>query len=257
LVDDWLADRGGRLMAGKPHPWGCTCRTHVDRPWNRPEHWTQAEANYLADRFGQYSDDAIARRLGRTVVGVRLKAKRLGLHKRQQGLSARDVARIFGIDETTVSKAWVPRGLIKSSRPFYQGPNRIHLIQPERVERFIRQHPEWIDVEKMPPSPYRDLAARDPWISLPEAHRLTGRNTHAIANLIASGAIRGRRRGAHWYMPLADVGLIRPLSTPDAIEESWFRRETVLEMRRARRKGVAVRGRDRGTALPLLIGKVP
>lgn len=181
------------------------------------------------------------RRFGRTVVGIRIKAKRLGLHKRSAAFTGRDVAQIFGIDAGTVGKVWVRRGLIASVRPFRQGPYDIHLIDPLAVERFIVEHPEHFDVDKMPDSPYRDLAAREPWISLPEAHRRTGRDRHAISLLIRAGTIRGRRRGTHWYMPAADLPHVPPLRSADAIDESWFRRQSVLEVRRNRRKGTTSR----------------
>lgn len=220
----------------KQHPFGCTCKTHVDRPWRRSEHWTRADVEYLERWFGLVSDAHLSKRLGRSIVGIRLKAKRLGLHKRSQAFTGQDVAELFGIDCGTIGKTWVRRGLIHSMRPFHQGPHRIHLIDPRAVERFIVDHPEYVDVEKMPESPYRDLAARDPWISLPEVHRQTGRNPHKVAQMIAAGVIRGRRRGSHWFIPAADVALIRPLRTTDAIAESVFRRESILEVRRNRRK---------------------
>jgi hypothetical protein len=225
-------------VSGRKHPFGCTCRSHVDRPWRRSEHWTIGEVRELEQRFGLVSDEVLARRFKRTIVGIRLKAKRLGLHKRSQAFTGRDVAALFGIDAGTVGKVWVRRGLIASRRPFRQGPHDVHLIDPRAVERFIREHPEYVDVDKMPDSPYRDLAARDPWISLPEAHRRTGRDPHKIVGLILAGHVRGRRRGAHWYIPVDDVALIPPLRTRDAIEESWFRRQSLLEVRRNRRKGV-------------------
>lgn len=231
-------------MSGRKHPFGCSCQTHVDRPWNRSEHWSQADVQELERRFGLVTDAVLARRFGRTIVGLRLKAKRLGLHKRSQAFTGRDVAQIFGIDGGTIGKTWVRRGLIASRRPFRQGPNEIHLIDPREVERFIVAHPELVDVDKMPDSPYRDLAARDPWISLPEAHRRTGRDRHVISLLIRDGAIRGRRRGAHWYMPAADLHLVPPLRSADAIEESWFRRQSGLEVRRNRRKGAQPRLAD-------------
>lgn len=226
-------------MSGRKHPFGCTCQTHVDRPWNRAEHWTVAEVAYLESRWGLVPDDVIVRRLGRSIVGIRLKAKRLGLHKRAHGFSAREVAAIFGIDASEVGKAWVRRGLLASRRPFMQGPHPIHVIDPRDVEGFIRDHPEMFDVRKMPDSPYRDVAARDPWIGLPEAHRLTGRDPGRIVALIHSGVVRGRHRGTHWFIPSADLALIRPLSSADAIDESWFRRQSVLERRRNRRKRAA------------------
>ena len=225
-------------MSGRRHAFGCTCQTHVPRPWNKPEHWSVAEVAYLERSYGLLTDEQMVRHLGRSIVGIKLKAKRMGLRKRAAGFSARDVAAIFGIDASTVVKGWIRRGLLESRRPFKQGPYPIHVIDPAAVERFISEHPEWIDVDKMPESPYRDLAARDPWIGLPEVHRRTGRAGHRVAEMIAAGRIRGRKRGTHWYIPEDDLPLIRPLA-PDAIEDSIFRRESVLSFRRARRKGIA------------------
>lgn len=237
-------------MSPQRHPWGCTCKTHVGRPWDRSEHWSPADVDYLDGRFGLTSDEAIAKALGRTVVALRLKAKRLGLHKRNAAMSGRQVAQIFGVDSGTIGKIWVRRGLMRSRRPFAQGLSLIHLVTEAEVTRFIREHPEYVDVEKMPDSWYRDLAARNPWISLVEVHRRTGRMGHAVAQLIAAGEVRGRRRGTHWYVPAADVPTIRPLTSADAIEESTFRRESNLTMRRNRRKGSLPRLSDGRSSLP-------
>lgn len=226
-------------MSAQRHPNGCTCRTHVDRPWNRPEHWTIAEVRYLEARFGTATDAAIARRLGRTVVGIRLKAKRLGLHKRDVGLSARAVAQIFGVDSTTVGRHWIDRGLLQSKRSsFLQGSHRIRLVTEAAVLRFIDEHPECIDVDKMPDSPYRDRAARDPWIGLAEVFQRTGRPHDDVAWLIRSGVIRGRRRGAHWYIPVADLHLVPRLGSQAVIDEAAFRRRSSLAARRDVRKGI-------------------
>lgn len=230
-----MSGRAGR------HDFGCQCRTHIDRPWTRSEHWTKAEVSYLEARFGHIADATIARKLGRSVLGIRLKAKRLGLRKRDAGNTARDVARIFGVDPTTVVDRWVAQGFLNARRaPWSQGPKPVYLTSDAALERFIAEHPEQIDLDKMPRSRFRDLVARDPWISLPEVHRRTGRNTFAVAVAIRYGILRGRRRGlrgrAHWYIPLADVVKIPPLKTADAIEESWFRRQNVLAARRCRRR---------------------
>lgn len=163
----------------------------------------------------------------------------MGLHKRDVGLSAHAVAEIFGIDNTTVSKHWIARGLMQAKRTtFRQGPNRMHLVSEASVLRFIDEHAELIDVEKMPDSPYRDRAARDPWIGLAEVFQRTGRPHDEVVWLIRSGAIRGRRRGAHWYIPVADLHLVPPLGTPAEVAEAAFRRRSTLEARRAFRKGL-------------------
>lgn len=224
----------------RDHAFGCTCRHHVGRPWARSEHWRTAEVHYLESRFGRSSDTTIAKKLGRTEVGIRLKAKRLGLRKRDAGNTARDVARIFGVDPTTVVDRWIAQGFLRAARaPWQQGPQPVWLTSDAMLDRFISSHPEQIDLAKMPDSRWRDLVAKDPWISLPEAHRLTGRDTHRIALMVRAGEIRGRNRGlrsgSHWYIPASELSRIRPLSTADAIDESWFRRQNVLAMRRRRR----------------------
>jgi hypothetical protein len=227
----------------RDHAFGCTCRRHKVGAWDRSEHWSRADVTYLEASFGRVRDETIAKKLGRTVVGMRLKAKRLGLRKKDAGHTARDVARIFGVDPTTVVDRWVAMRVLPMRRaPWTQGPKPAYLASDRDLERFIRTHPEQIDVAKMPDSTWRDLAAKDPWISLAEAHRLTGRNNHAIATAIRYGVIRGRRRGlrglAHWYIPASEVAKIPPLRTAEAIDESWFRRQSVLDIRRRRRKGL-------------------
>src|SRR5690349_13969194 len=132
----------GRRGGPKPHPLGfCTCESHVDRPWNRSEHWKANEVSYLETHFGLASDESIARHLSRSVVGIRIKAKRLGLRKKDAGYTSRDVAQIFGVDEGTVSKVWIRRhSLLRSRRPYSQGLNRVHLIMESELKRFIREH---------------------------------------------------------------------------------------------------------------------
>ena len=223
------------------HSFGCTCARHRAGAWDRSEHWSRRDVLYLEGAFGRVRDETIAKKLGRTVVGIRLKAKRLGLRKKDAGHTGRDVARTFGVDLKTVTR-WIDMGLLSARRaPWSQGPKPVWLIGDRDVDLFIRRHPECIDVRKMPESPWRDLAAKDPWISIPEAHRRTGRNGFAIAVAIRYGILRGRRRGirglGHWYIPEADIAKIPPLSA-EAIDESWFRRQSNLEVRRNRRKGV-------------------
>jgi hypothetical protein len=237
-------------VSARRHPWGCTCRTHVDRAWRRSEHWSQADVEFLDRTYGHRTDEALGRHLKRTALAVHLKARRLGLHKRTAGFTARSFAQIFGVDSGLVSKIWIRRGLLParaieqtvvSTRLATQGHRPTYwVIATDAPERFIRDHPEWVDLDKMPPSWYRELAAADPWISLPEVHRRTGRDPSKVVALILAGTIRGRRRGQNWHIPVADVPKIPPLrGGVEAIEYSVFCRESVLERRRNRRKGLA------------------
>lgn len=227
------------MRGARPHPdWACICRTHVARPWNRPEHWTAAEVEYLEARFGGVSDKAIATHLGRSVVGLRLKARRLGLRKRDAGLTASEVARLLGIPCSKDVATWEERGLIRGRRAYPVGLNRVRLYQETAVEVFIRKHGQYVDADRVPDdSPFAAVARANRWLSLSEVHHLTGRSTVA-EHEIAEGRVRAAKRGTHWYVRADDLPLIRRLR-PDQIDESWWRRQSVLEHRRNVRKGVA------------------
>ena len=226
-------------MSPRLHPLGsCTCRTHVARPWNRPEHWTAADVAYLEGHFGHANDVAIAAHLGRSVLGVRLKAKRLGLRKRDAGMTAREVAFLLGIPCPKTVSAWSERGLLRCRRPYRVGLNRVYLFQEAAVVAFIEAHGQYVDADRVPvDSPFAAAARANRWLSLPEVHRLTGRD-HVAQHEIAEGRVRAARRGNRWYVRADDLPLIRSLR-PEAIDESWWRRQQVLERRRNRRKGLA------------------
>lgn len=213
----------------------CTCRTHVDRPWRRPEHWTAAEVEYLEERFGRSPDEAIARRLRRSVLGVRLKAKRLGLRKRDVGSSARDVAQLLGVEDKLVV-TWVRRGLLRGrAAAFRAGLRRRWVISDQAVERFIVEHGQWIDVERVPAdSPYRALAEQHRWVSVTEAALAAGRSKKFVLWYIRGGLMPARRRGQVWCIPASEAAKI-PARSPDAIAYARFVREQMLARRKRRR----------------------
>lgn len=229
-------------MPSKRHDLGhCNCKSHADRPWNRPEHWRADEVAYLEARFGRVNDAAIGRHLGRSVVGIRLKAKRLGLRKRDAGMSSRSVAHIFGVDDTTVSKVWIRRGLMRARRgAFRQGVHRMYLVDEAEVERFIWEHGEYVDVDQMPDSVYRDQAvACGRWYATPEVQRLTGRNAHVLSSELLRGRWTARKRGVRWMIHESQIEAIRATAGHRRLA-SMQTRERTLEHRRNVRKGIEV-----------------
>lgn len=228
-------------MSGRAHPDGiCTCASHSARPWTRPEHWMAAEVVYLEARFGRVADATIARRLGRPVGGVLLKAKRLGLRKRDVGWSARQVAEALGVDEGLVSKRWIRRGLLRAQRAqIGNGGDRMYLVAERDVLAFIAEQGQWIDPERVPAwSPFRAAALAQRWVSLTEIAARTGHGKAWLMAHIRSHGQRTGRRGTHWYVWADDAARIPALS-PDAVADSRWRRDSVLAYRRARRKGIA------------------
>ena len=232
-------------MSGmRDHAFGCACEHHVGRPWNRPEHWSTTEVTTLENLYGKISDEALAKRLGRSIVGIGLRAKRAGIRKRDAGMSSREVAGIFGVDESVVSKVWIRRGLLHAKRAaFRQGPHRMWLITSDDLSAFIEQHGQYVDVEKMPDSPYRSLAERHRFYSLPAIERLTGRDHHSLATSIRRGVYPAVKRGAYYYIAAEYLPLIRSrvlrVGRWMTLEQVRREREARLERRRNRRKGVA------------------
>lgn len=145
-------------MASKSHALGfCTCK-HLSPDWKRPTHWTAQEVGYLEQWYGRVPDERPAKHLNRPLLGVRLKAKRLGIRKRGIGLTAHSVSEIFGVEPTTVLHC-IDRGLLAAKRAYFVGPNRTWLITEEAVERFIADAGQHLDCDKLPDGYYKDLAA--------------------------------------------------------------------------------------------------
>jgi len=228
----------------RDHAFGCNCRSHVGRPWDRPEHWSTKELTYLERWYGRKPDEHIAKVLRRTVVGIRLRAKRAGMRKRDAGLSGREVARLCGADNTTVTKTWIRRGLLPAKRgAFRQGPHQMWLIDEADLERFIVEHGQYVDPDKMPDSPYRDLAMQHRFYSLPEIERMTGKDHHSLSTSLRKGVYRGVKRGSHWYVPADELpkiaGRVIRVGRWMTLAQVRAEREARLELRRNRRKGVA------------------
>jgi hypothetical protein len=228
----------------RDHAFGCNCKRHVNRPWNRAEHWSTRELAYLEKWYGRATDEHIAKVLGRTVLAIDLRAKRAGIRKRDAGMSSREVARMFGADESTVSKIWIKRGLLKAERAaFRQGSHYMWLVQPEDIEAFIVEHGQYVDVERMPESAYRDLAEQHRFYSQPEIERLTGKEPRSLATSIRRGVYPAARRGTHLYISAEYLPLIRSrvlrVGRWTSLAKVRYEREAQLERKRNRRKGVA------------------
>ena len=192
---------------------------------------------YLEGAYGLVSMPSIVKRLGRSTVGVRLKARRMGIRMKDAGYTASELARLFGIDCTTVTKSWIRIAGLRSRRAYRQGPNLIHIVAEEEVDRFIRDRGWWIDWEKVPAdSPFYELVMANRWFGKAGLHRLTGRLT--VDDDIRAGLIFAERRGAHWYVPERELPKIRRLA-PEHIAESVWRRQSVLRVRRERRRRLA------------------
>jgi hypothetical protein len=86
------------------------------------------------------TEEAIARKLGRTAKGVHLKAKRLGLGGQIKGshyLTAQNIANIMGIDIHAVLR-WIETGLIKFK--LARVDRKVYLIEVSDLETFLENN---------------------------------------------------------------------------------------------------------------------
>ena len=90
----------------------------------------------------------IARRLQRSVTAVQLKAKRLGLRKRDGAFTARAVALGFGIDDHVVLR-WISSGMLKAQRRNSQRERDMHFISDRALREFVSKHPLEFDMRRV------------------------------------------------------------------------------------------------------------
>jgi hypothetical protein len=132
----------------------------LSRPKDRP--WSAQEEAYLEANFHNVSAKALARRLGRSPTAVKLKAKRLGLRKYDEGYTASSLAEALGVDPHWVL-ARIRSGKLRAShrhtdRTARQGGDG-WLITDGAVVELLREHPYDIDLRKVDSLWFMDLIA--------------------------------------------------------------------------------------------------
>jgi len=132
----------------------------LSRPKDRP--WSAQEEAHLEASFHHVSAKTLARRLARSPTAVKLKAKRLGLRKYDEGYTASSLAEALGVDPHWVL-ARIRSGKLRAShrhtdRTAQQGGDS-WLITDEAVVELLREHPYDIDLRKVDSLWFMDLIA--------------------------------------------------------------------------------------------------
>lgn len=109
--------------------------------------WSESEVAYLEAHFHRLHVSTLARKLGRTVTAVALKAKRLGIRKCGEGYTVRSLALALGVDDHKVVR-WINRGLLRASRRQTDRECDPYLITETAVRDFIARHPTEIDLKR-------------------------------------------------------------------------------------------------------------
>jgi len=120
--------------------------------------WSGKEVAYLEANLHRMSLAVLARKLGRSVTGVALKARRLGIRKSGEGYTARSLAQALGVDDHKVVR-WVELGLMHASVRNSERLRDMYLIPDREVERFIRTYPTEFDLKRVDQVWFIDLLA--------------------------------------------------------------------------------------------------
>ena len=123
--------------------------------------WTSAELKVLEQLVGRVSSATIAKRLHRPESSVVNKLKRLGNSCRvRDGYTMRDLEQCLGEDHHKIS-AWIVNGWLCDR---LQGTHRhdgngrdIHRIQEKDILRFLKNHPQEINLGKVDQVWFLDL----------------------------------------------------------------------------------------------------
>lgn len=137
--------------------------------------WTDKEIDKLLECWGLKPDATVAAMLGRSVVGCLLKARRLGINRKFNVLTMREVMDIMGIGENHDKvRDWITSGKLKAVKsPYIQGPYRVWQIFPEDLESFLLAHPEAYDHRRISREEFlywREVADRSPRLGLRVTH---------------------------------------------------------------------------------------
>jgi hypothetical protein len=159
--------------------------------YNRP--WTAREDAYLRAHFGLAPDAEIVQHLGRTLNAIHVRAARhLKLCRKDNFLTMRATARIFGVDDKTPLR-WAERGWVSTHRgPFKQGPSRVRVFPEAALRRFIETMPWAYDWRRMKRGHWLTELARqvdeaDPWLTCEQA----ARDVPFVAGSISAWCDRG------------------------------------------------------------------
>lgn len=106
--------------------------------------WTDSEMEYLQKWLHRISIAKIAKHLGRTQTAVKLKAKRLGLRKSDDGYTLRALCQGLGCDHHKVEQ-WVGLGWLKGNRRETERTHDMWHFNDADIRNFIFNHPLEID----------------------------------------------------------------------------------------------------------------
>lgn len=113
--------------------------------------WTKEEVAYLEDSWGTYSIKHIAKKLGRTVNGVKLKANRIGLSDPRlhfNGLTVLQLADVLHVSYKTI-ESWYERFAFPIRLKLFAKTQKIKVVYYKDFWDWLKRHKQVVDFSKV------------------------------------------------------------------------------------------------------------
>ena len=130
----------------------------LSRPKDRP--WSAEDRDYMEANYHRSAMKVMAKRLGRSPTAIKLKAKRLGLRKYDEGYTASSLAEALGVDPHWVLSRIRSGRLRAAPRRTDRKPEQggdSWLITDDALLDFLREHSYEVDLHKVDSLWFMDL----------------------------------------------------------------------------------------------------
>ena len=115
--------------------------------------WSKEELDYIREVWGEKTVPEIAKKLGRTINAVKIKAQRMGYTGQKwygEMMSARKVSELLGVDVHTVCDYWIPKcGLRGKAKRLGASKKTTTIIMFEDLLKWLKTHQELWDSRRV------------------------------------------------------------------------------------------------------------
>ena len=117
----------------------------------RNRNWTKEEIEYLQESWGTYTTAAIARKLKRTIVAIKIKSVRLGLGAQIQSseyISLIDLSRAFNKEYSGIIQIWVKNNGLQIKQKKFVEKQTFKVIKPKDFWKWAEKNKGLINFAK-------------------------------------------------------------------------------------------------------------
>ena len=117
----------------------------IERKGYRGKDWSKEELDYIREVWGEKTIPEIARKLGRSIDAVKVKAFRMGFTGQKwygEMMSARKVGELLGVDGHTVCDYWIPKCGLKGK------PKRLGVSKETTTIIMFEDLLEWLETHQ-------------------------------------------------------------------------------------------------------------